>query len=129
MLASTRPVFTESCGLLYGLVSPHHGSHGGHSLTNSMPCPSLPFGVRPSESYVVTGMPTDVNWAVLKGPDAVQLSPRKSNIVKRSCTLARVLSDATSALLYNLGNIIILRAKPDRRAWRPSNIQQAYMQM
>ena len=79
--------------------------------------------VRPLRVHVATGMPTDVNWAVSKDSEAVQLSPRKSDIVGRSFTLARELSDTTSASLYNLGNTISLQAKSDQRAWRLSNIQ------
>ena len=63
-------------------------------------------------------MPTDVNWAVSKDFETVQLSPHRSDTVGRLFTLARELSDATSALLYNLGDTITLQAKSVQRGWR-----------
>jgi hypothetical protein len=111
MLARTCPAFTCSCDVL---ASPHPSSRSGHSLTNATSCPSFPFA--PPKSSVVTGIPTDVNWAVLKRPDVVQPPSRESDPIESSFIAARELSDATSALLYNLGNTITLRAKPDQRA-------------
>ena len=111
LIARTCPAFTCSCNVL---ASPHPSSHSRCSLTNATSCPSFSFA--PPKSYVVTGIPTDVNWAVLKRPDVVQPPSRESDLVGSSFIAARELSDATSALLYNLGNTITLRAKPDQRA-------------
>ena len=80
--------------------------NGGHGLTDSAPCPSPPF--THSNSLVVTGIPIDVNWGVLKRRDVVWLPSGKSDIVGRSYTPARELRDTMSALLYNLDNTITL---------------------
>ena len=70
------------------------------SLTDSALCTSLPFAYS-NPSVNVTGIPTDVNWAVLKRLDVIRLSEssRESDIVACSYTPARELSDAMSALL------------------------------
>jgi hypothetical protein len=64
--------------------------------------------LRLTASSVITAGPTDVNWTVLKYPDVS--SPRKLDAGSdRSYTPAREFSDAMSALLYNLDNVIPLR--------------------
>ena len=115
ILVRACPVFTYSCDLFYGLVGSHLSSHCGQKLTGSKPCPSLPF-THSNSSVVVTGIPTDVNWEALKRPDVVLLSSLESDILGCSFTPARELSDAMSALLYNLDNTITLKAKEDQRA-------------
>ena len=76
------------------------------SLTDSALCPSLPF--THSNPSVVTGIPTDVNWAVLKRLDVTRLSCRESDVAACSYAPTRELSDAISALLYNLDSTITL---------------------
>jgi hypothetical protein len=115
ILLCARPVFTYSCALFFRSASPHLSSHGGHGLTASTPCPSLPF--THSNSPTVTGIPIDVNCA---RPDIVWLSSRESDVVERSYIPARELSETMRALLYNLDNTITLRAKSDQRAWNLS---------
>jgi hypothetical protein len=88
-----------------------------YSLTNSAPCLSLPF--TRSTPYVVIATPTDVNWAVLR-PEAGLLSSHESDIVGRSYAVVRELSDAMSALLYNLDITITLQAKSHQQAWNLS---------
>jgi hypothetical protein len=78
-------------------------------------------------SPIVTGIPTDVNWAESQRLDVSQLSLRDSD-VKRSDTRAREFSDAISELLYNLDNTIDLRAKPDQQPRNLSKTQYAYME-
>lgn len=113
-LARTCPAFTCSCNMS---ASPHPSSRSGHSLTDATSCPSFSFA--PPKSAVVMGIPTDVNWAVLKRPDVVQPPSRESDLVGSSFIAARELSDATSALLYNLGNTITLRAKLKSASVKP----------
>jgi hypothetical protein len=61
-----------------------------------------------AESSIVTAIPTDVNWTV-------SLCKREHDGGFRSYTPARELSDAMSALLYSLDNIIALGPKPDQQ--------------
>jgi hypothetical protein len=82
--------------------------HGGQSLTDSEHCSSFPFIHSKSYAPVVTGIPTDVNWAVWKRPVVVWPSSCEFDICERSYTPARELSDDISALLYNLDNTMTL---------------------
>jgi len=56
-----------------------------------------------SLACAVIGTPTDVNWTVLKYPDVEYASSLRVLVgSERSYTPARELSDAMSALVYNL---------------------------
>ena len=74
--------------------------------TENPSCTAVPL--RLIESSVVTAIPTDVNWPVLLFLYVLscELDGRL-----RSYTPDRELSDAMSALLYNLDNIIALDAE------------------
>lgn len=69
-------------------------------------CTTVPLAL--AESSAVTAIPTDVNWTV-------SLCQRELDGRFRSYTPARELSDAMSALLYNLDNMVALGPKLDQR--------------
>ena len=66
-------------------------------------CTAVPLML--TEPSVVPAIPTDVNWTVLQFP---YVPSRELDGRLRSYTPDRELSDAMSALLYNLDNIIAL---------------------
>jgi hypothetical protein len=81
-------------------------------------------------SSAATGIPTDVNWTVLRYPSVS--SPRDLDAGNRSYTPVRELSDAMSALLYNFDNTIALRPeiKVSREALtRNDEKEGAHMEM
>ena len=69
-------------------------------------CPTVPLML--TESSLVTAIPMDVNWVVLPFPCVWS---RELDGRLRSYTPDRELSDAMSALLYNLDNTIALRSE------------------
>ena len=78
-------------------------------------CTAVPF-VLP-ESSVVTAIPMDVNWTVLPYVVSRELDGRL-----RSYTPDRELSDAMSALLYNLDNVIAL--SPEAKSAPVGNLER-----